>query len=631
LLVVSDGFTQSAPSAVTIRAGETSSLPGCAPAARPVAKAGADFTATSRYVNLSGAGSTSSRSAPLTYRWTLVTAPSGAGWMGSATTVNPTLYTEGSGSYVATLVVNDGCQDSLPDSVTITVPNHAPTASAYSPPIVPTRTSVTLDSSSYDQDGDPLTYAWKLESAPAGSVAALSRADVQRPTFVPDVDGSYVFSLVVRDSELASTPAALTITASNMKPVAKAGADQALPVGATVTLDASSSTDANGTPLTFAWTLARKPAGSAAAISTPDAAAATLVPDVEGVYVARLVASDGVQSASDDVTIAVWPAMQRLAHRVIDAEYSAALDRIIAVAADPNALRVIDPRTHAETTIALSMPPAAVSVSPDGLRAAVGHTNWISIVDLQTRAVETVAVIADVADLALAGNGWAYAVPRSPGTSEKARVVAVRLDTGVQTYATSNQTGIVRIKVRPGDSALYVAAASYSTVERFDITAGVPVLGGSVSAGYSYGGCGDLWLSEAGARIFTRCGSVYRASSAWSEDLSFAGSLRAGASGSASLLARHLSDSTEANEISAITRSDSTDYSYEDDEVLQRYEAASLGLLETAPFPSELVNGAPFPWRGRYVFYRSDGSERYVILQLDPASGALLDFGVATF
>ena len=94
---------------------------------------------------------------------------------------------------------------------------------------------------------------------------------------------------------------------------------------------------------------------------------------------------------------------------------------------------------------------------------------------------------------------------------------------------------------------------------------------------------------------------------------------------------RHVSDSSAAGEISAITRGDVQGYSWTDDDVLRRYEAAALGLRETAPFPSELVNGTSYGWRGRYVFYRSDGTERYVIAQLDPASSTLLDFGLATF
>jgi hypothetical protein len=34
---------------------------------------------------------------------------------------------------------------------------------------------------------------------------------------------------------------------------------------------------------------------------------------------------------------------------------------------------------------------------------------------------------------------------------------------------------------------------------------------------------------------------------------------------------------------------------------------------------------------GRFVFYRSDGSERYVVMQLDQAAAVVQDFGIATY
>ncbi|HEU0022273.1 MAG TPA: DUF5060 domain-containing protein, partial [Dehalococcoidia bacterium] len=53
------------------------------------------------------------------------------------------------------------------------------------------------------------------------------------------------------------------------EPVANAGPDQSLAVGATVTLDGSGSSDADGDPLTFLWTLTTVPAGSAASLTGP--------------------------------------------------------------------------------------------------------------------------------------------------------------------------------------------------------------------------------------------------------------------------------------------------------------------------------------------------------------------------
>jgi hypothetical protein len=59
---------------------------------------------------------------------------------------------------------------------------------------------------------------------------------------------------VLRNAELFSSDA--------MLPVADAGPDQNVSVGASVQLDGSGSTDPNGGPLTYAWSLTTRPAGS---------------------------------------------------------------------------------------------------------------------------------------------------------------------------------------------------------------------------------------------------------------------------------------------------------------------------------------------------------------------------------
>ena len=75
--------------------------------------------------------------------------------------------------------------------------------------------------------------------------------------------------------------------------------------GTVVTLNGSGSTDANNDPLTYSWTLASKPAGSAAALAGATTAAPTFSADLAGTYyVASLVVNDGqVNSAAATVTI----------------------------------------------------------------------------------------------------------------------------------------------------------------------------------------------------------------------------------------------------------------------------------------------------------------------------------------
>lgn len=318
-LVVSDGTLASVADRVTL----TVAAVGANRA--PVADAGADQNVpTGTTVTLDGSASADPDGNLISYAWTLDTRPGGsAATLADAASPRPSFVADRSGTYVASLVVNDGVLASIADQVVVTVSssNSAPAADAGPDQNVLVGATVELDgSASSDADGDLLTYAWSITSRPAGSSAQLTYvdgvADDPAPTFVADLPGVYVVSLVVSDGKAFSAAASITVNAAvgNVVPVANAGDDVSTVTGATTVLDGALSSDANGDPLTFAWRLVSRPAGSQAVLVNPTAATPSLTADVAGSYVVELIVSDGqLTSAPDSVVVTAGDASTNLA------------------------------------------------------------------------------------------------------------------------------------------------------------------------------------------------------------------------------------------------------------------------------------------------------------------------------
>jgi hypothetical protein len=129
-----------------------------------------------------------------------------------------------------------------------------------------------------------------------------------------------------------------TIRSKNIQvaPVAKAGKNQSLALGALVTLDGTASGDANGDALTYAWTLTSKPPGSNAALSSATASKPTFTADVAGTYVFSLVVNDSkVSSNSGTVNITVSPTPTYIG------EYFVEVPNALTIEMPPNTVRIM--------------------------------------------------------------------------------------------------------------------------------------------------------------------------------------------------------------------------------------------------------------------------------------------------
>jgi hypothetical protein len=91
---------------------------------------------------------------------------------------------------------------------------------------------------------------------------------------------------------------------ANHPPAAHAGPDQTAFVGRTVTLDGGGSTDLDGDPLTYRWTLTGLPVGSAALLAGAGGINPSFTVDRPGSYTAQLTVNDGqADSAPDSVVV----------------------------------------------------------------------------------------------------------------------------------------------------------------------------------------------------------------------------------------------------------------------------------------------------------------------------------------
>jgi hypothetical protein len=186
----------------------------------PVAKAGSDWTTgLGQAVALDGTGSSDRDGQPLAYRWTLVKAPSGSrAVLTDPTSAGTGLVPDVAGTYEASLVVNDGYLDSLPDTVSIVAAPGGATGQNRSPAINSTAATGATGTRAYayqvlatDPDGDLLTYS--LTKSPMGMKIDANTGKIDWTPPQPHHDGMlYPVEVTVSDGKGGETTQSFSIS-----------------------------------------------------------------------------------------------------------------------------------------------------------------------------------------------------------------------------------------------------------------------------------------------------------------------------------------------------------------------------------------------------------------------------------
>ena len=303
-LQVDDGYSASTPSYVLIETTE--------PEGAPTADAGVDIEVeVGELVTLSGAQSSDALGGSLTYDWELATTPENSDLdsasVSGSDTISASFTPDVRGSYIVTLMVDNGLVTSIPDAVTVTVSgdDEVPTAITEPTYFGEDCTPIPLDcAGSTDPDGDSLSYYWDMQLSPENSNSSnddFSDQAAASPTFWADSAGDYLLSCSVNDGNSWSTPAtvevALTERKANTSPEVFAGTDYTEILGeaecvsaggASWTCDSCPGTsillgdggyvvDPDGDPMTVLWEITE---GDAELVTDDEAVGSALLGDV---------------------------------------------------------------------------------------------------------------------------------------------------------------------------------------------------------------------------------------------------------------------------------------------------------------------------------------------------------------
>ena len=315
-----------------------------------------------------------------------------------------------------------------------------------------------------------------------------------------------------------------------------------------------------------------------------------------------------------------------LSFRPLAAQYSSAVDRIVMISTSPDVLHIYDPKTNSDTTVALSSTAISLSVSPDGLHAAVGGSAAVYYIDLQSASIQTTYPGGIGSGSVLLSNSALYIMPEIQGGSYSTTTISyVDLSMGqIVTLGSAYSFTAKNSGVNPVNGQIYQAVLSSPPLLYRITVEGSNLRQKQWSYFSSHSAFGSVWFSPDGTRIYTGNGAVTKSSTDPSADMTYLTSVPTSI--------QSLTESARRSQvayISQVPQSPSTAEKLNDTQLrlLSSQYLTPIGAFGLTPFHA---GNQDYAAHGRWVFFSADGANLYVLNQADTSAGLINDFALQT-
>ena len=304
------------------------------------------------------------------------------------------------------------------------------------------------------------------------------------------------------------------------------------------------------------------------------------------------------------------------------AQYSSALDRIVMISGSPNVLHIFDPAANRDVTVPLDNLPGSLSVSPDGLHAAVGTSGSVYYIDLRSAAVQNTFPGGIGIGSVLLSNSALYINPIIlGGNNSDPSTIYVDLGTGQSTILSGSIAGtggspVSGAGVNPVNGQIYQAVSSSPSVMYRLVLNGTRVVQNAWPYFSAHSAGGSVWFSPDGNRIYAGNGTVVNSSTNATEDMTYLSTVPSGSP------LQSLTESASRSQVAYIAQVPPYPTSPPvDDTHVKLLNSQYLTPAGSFALTSFTVGSKQFAAHGRFVFFSSDGSNLYAVDQADATSG----------